>query len=86
MKSHVWGYGHLAVWASIALTSVGIEFATADASEPTLSTGARAAPCGCLSLYLLAVGAVQWVTPGSECGYLSSESPPVSLLIGFLSP
>ena len=46
VRSHVWGYGHLAVWAGIAAASVGVEFAILDASEPALSLGPRAALCG----------------------------------------
>ncbi len=65
MRSHVWGYGHLAVWASIAAASVGVEFAILEASEPNLSLGPRAALCGGTALYLFSVSAIQRATPRS---------------------
>ncbi len=65
VKSHVWGYGHLAVWAGIAAASVGIEFAILETSEPALAAGPRAALCGGVSLYLLALCAIQLATPTS---------------------
>ncbi len=65
VKSHVWGYGHLAVWAGIAAASVGVEFAIAEASEPALAAGPRAALCGGVALYLLAIAAIQGATPSS---------------------
>jgi low temperature requirement protein LtrA len=65
VRSHGWGYGHLAVWAAIAAASVGVEFAILDASEPTLSLGPRAALCGGIALYLLSASAIQRATPRS---------------------
>ena len=65
VRSHIWGYGHLAVWAGIAAASVGMEFAIVKTSEPALAAGPRVALCGGVALYLLAVGAVQRATPSS---------------------
>ena len=65
VRSHGWGYGHLAVWAAIAAASVGVEFAILDASEPALSLGPRAALCGGIALYLLSASAIQRATPRS---------------------
>jgi low temperature requirement protein LtrA len=65
VRSHVWGYGHLAVWAGIAAAGVGVEFAILEAPEPALSLGPRAALCGGLALYLLSVSAIQRATPRS---------------------
>lgn len=63
VRSHVWGYGHLAVWAGIATTSVGIELAISETSEPKLAAAIRWAMCGGISLYLLAISAIQLATP-----------------------
>ena len=65
VRSHVWGYGHLAVWAGIAAASIGIEFAVAETSEPELAAGPRVAVCGGVALYLLAISAIQLATPTS---------------------
>lgn len=69
VKSHVWGYGHLLVWAGIAAASVGVEFAILETSEPaSLDAGPRGALCGGISLYLLAIAAIHSSTPGSLSG------------------
>lgn len=65
VRSHVWGYGHLAVWAGIAAASIGIEFAVAETSEPELAAGPRVAVCGGVAPYLLAISAIQLATPTS---------------------
>ena len=65
VRSHVWGYGHLAVWAGIVTASVGIEFAILATPEPVLAPGVRVAVCGGISLYLLAISAIQLATPSS---------------------
>lgn len=65
VKSHVWGYGHLAVWAGIATASIGVEFAILYASEPALGLGPRLALCGGVALYLVALSAIQAATPSS---------------------
>ena len=68
VRSHVWGYGHLAVWSGIAAAGVGVEFAILEASEPALSLGQRVALCGGTALYLISVSAIQRATPRSLNG------------------
>jgi low temperature requirement protein LtrA len=63
VKSHVWGYGHLAVWAGIAAVAVGAEFAVVE--SPELALGPRVALCGGVALYLISVSAIQAATPTS---------------------
>ena len=58
VRSHVWGYGHLAVWAAIVTASVGIEFAIVATPEPALDSGSRVAVSGGISLYLIAISAI----------------------------
>ena len=41
VRSHVWGYGHLAVWGGIATASVGGKFVISEASEPELAAAIR---------------------------------------------
>ena len=65
VRSHVWGYGHLAVWAGIVTASVGIEFAILATPEQALGSGPRVAVCGGIALYLLAVSGVQLATPNA---------------------
>ena len=65
VRSHVWGYGHLAVWAAIVNASVGIEFAIVATPDPALDLGVRVAVCGGVALYLTAISAVQLATPSS---------------------
>jgi low temperature requirement protein LtrA len=89
IRRHVWGYGHLTVWAGIA-TSVGIEFAISEASEPKLAAAIRWAVYGGISLYLLAISAIQLATPTSLRGDLvalrlgSPSSWPRSHLLAFI--
>lgn len=65
VRSHVWGYGHLAVWAGIVTASIGIEFAVLATPGSALGLGPRVAVCGGITLYLLAVSAIQLATPTS---------------------
>jgi low temperature requirement protein LtrA len=58
-----WAYGHLAVYIGLAATAVGIEFAIDGAMDPTLEGGARAALCGGVGLYLLAVSVLHPLSP-----------------------
>lgn len=58
-----WAYGHLAVYIGLAATAVGIEFAIGGAIDPTLEGGARAALCGGVGLYLLAVSVLHPLSP-----------------------
>ncbi len=61
-----------------ATASVGIEFAISEASEPELTTAIRWSVCGGISLYLLAISALQLATPSSLRGgalpYASASS------------
>ena len=86
MRSHVWGYGHLAVWAGIATASVGIEFAISEASEPELAASTRWAVCGGISLYLLAISAIQLATPTSLRGSLVALRLGVVIVVAALAP
>jgi low temperature requirement protein LtrA len=58
-----WAYGHLAIYIGLAATAVGIEFAISGAMDPTLEGGARAALCGGVGLYLLAVSVLHPLSP-----------------------
>lgn len=86
MRTHVWGYGHLAVWASIATASVGIEFAISEASEPELATAIRWSVCGGISLYLLAISAIQLATPTSLRTDVVALRLGVAILVAALAP
>ena len=86
MRSHVWGYGHLAVWAGIATASVGIEFAITEASEPELSAPICWAVCGGTSLYLLAISAIQLATPTSLRGSVVALRLGVAIVVAALAP
>ena len=65
--SFFWGYGHLAIYAGIAATGVGIQLAIEGAAETTAhgDLGARAVLGGGLGVYLLAVSFIHWVNRGS---------------------
>jgi low temperature requirement protein LtrA len=86
VRSHVWGYGHLAVWAGIATTSVGIELAISETSEPKLATAIRWAVCGGISLYLLAISAIQLATPTSLRGDLVALRLGAAIVVAALAP
>jgi low temperature requirement protein LtrA len=86
VRSHVWGYGHLAVWAGIATASVGIEFAISEASEPELSAAIRWAVCGGISLYLLAISAIQFATPTSLRTDIVTLRLGVAIVVAALAP
>jgi low temperature requirement protein LtrA len=58
-----WAYGHLAICIGLAATAVGIEFAIGGAMDPTLEGSARAALCGGVGLYLLAVSILHPLSP-----------------------
>jgi low temperature requirement protein LtrA len=58
-----WAYLHLAIYIGLAATAVGIEFAIEGAIDPTLGSGARAALCGGVGLYLLAVSVLHPLSP-----------------------
>jgi low temperature requirement protein LtrA len=86
VRSHVWGYGHLAVWAGIATASVGIEVAISEASEPELSAAIRWAVCGGISLYLLAISAIQFATPTSLRTDIVTLRLGVAIVVAALAP
>ena len=58
-----WAYGHLFIYAGLAATAVGIEFAIEDATHASLAGGVRAVLCGGVALYLLALTIVQPLSP-----------------------
>jgi low temperature requirement protein LtrA len=86
VRSHVWGYGHLAVWAGIATAGMGIEFAISEASEPELSAAIRWAVCGGISLYLLAISAIQFATPTSLRTDIVTLRLGVAIVVAALAP
>jgi low temperature requirement protein LtrA len=86
VRSHVWGYGHLAVWAGIATASVGIEFAISEASEPELTAAIRWAMCEGISLYLLAISAIQLATPTSLRTGVVALRLGVAIVVAALAP
>lgn len=56
LPAFVWGYGHVFVWAGIAMMGVGIEFAIAAANTGhAFPPGERLVLCGGLALYLTAM-------------------------------
>ncbi|WP_254543837.1 low temperature requirement protein A [Halomarina pelagica] len=60
-RSFVYGYGHLALFASIVATGVGIgAVIDAAAASAALSTSARIVLCGGLGVFLLGLIVVQW--------------------------
>lgn len=61
--SFVWSYGHLAIFAGLTATAVGIGLAITEAGEAALGSGARAALCGGTFLYLLAISAIHPLSP-----------------------
>jgi low temperature requirement protein LtrA len=58
-----WAYGHLFIYAGLAATAVGIELAIGEATHAALGGGIRAALCGGVALYLLAITVVQPLSP-----------------------
>jgi low temperature requirement protein LtrA len=55
-------YGHLAVFAGITATGVGVQLATSSASDSALDAGARWALCGGPAAFYLALGAMTLLT------------------------
>ena len=65
LASFIWGYGHLFVWAGIAITGVGIELAIeAAAAGHPLSAGERVLLCGGPALYLAAMALLRAMGAG----------------------
>lgn len=79
IRSFVYGYSHLLIFAGITAAGVGIAVAiTADAAHP-FSLAARLAFGGGLGMFLIGVGIVQWAIPRSLAGAVL-----VSRLLGAL--
>ena len=58
-----WAYGHLFIYVGLAAIAVGIELAIGEATHAALGGGARAALCGGVPLYLLAITIVHPLSP-----------------------
>lgn len=58
-----WAYGHLAIYAALTATAVGIQVAIGGAAGSALDGYARAALCGGVALYLLAVALLHRISP-----------------------
>jgi len=57
IRGFAYGYGHLPIFAGLAAAGVGVESAIEHASDNALEAGARAALCGGVAVYLLALTA-----------------------------
>jgi low temperature requirement protein LtrA len=65
LASFIWGYGHIFVWAGIAITGVGIELAIeAAAAGHPLAGGERLLLCGGPALYLAAMALLRAMGAG----------------------
>lgn len=73
LKSFVYGYSHVLVFAGIVAAGVGIQTAIETADTGEFSIAARMILCGGLGLYLIGLSAVQWA---------AARSFPNSTLIG----
>jgi len=63
LSSFTWGYGHLLIFAGIAAAAVGVEFAIESAAhDQPLGVAERAALCGGLVAYLLAISGIHAIT------------------------
>lgn len=65
LRSYVYGYSHVLVFAGIVASGVGIQAAIESANSEALSVATRAVICGSVSLYLIGLTAVQWAAPQS---------------------
>lgn len=63
LRSYVYGYSHVLVFAGIVASGVGIQSAIEDTGQ--LSIEARTVLCGGIGLYLIGLSAVQWAAPRS---------------------
>jgi low temperature requirement protein LtrA len=63
LRSYVYGYSHVLVFAGIVASGVGIQSAIEGTGQ--LSIEARTVLCGGIGLYLIGLSAVQWATPRS---------------------
>lgn len=64
LRSFVYGYSHIFVFAGIVAAGVGIQSAI-EGVEAGLSLEARTVLCGGIALFLLGLTAVQWAAPRS---------------------
>lgn len=63
LRSYMYGYSHVFVFAGIVATGVGIQAGLeAAAAGEILTTEARTVLCGGVTLYLLGLSAVQWAS------------------------
>ena len=67
-----WSYGHLAIYAALTATAVGIQVAIGGAAGPALDASARAALCGGVSIYLLVVAVLHRLSPEPPTGRASA--------------
>lgn len=65
LRSFVYGYSHVFVFAGIVASGVGIQTAIEGADARELPIEVRTVLCGGLSLYLIGLSAVQWAAPRS---------------------
>lgn len=65
LKSFVYGYSHVLVFAGIVASGVGIQSAIEGVDVGQLSLATRTVLCGGISLYLIGLSAVQWAAPRS---------------------
>lgn len=70
LRSYVYGYSHVFVFAGIVATGVGIQSAIEAATKGSLTIEARAVLCGGLAVFLLGLSAVQWAAPRSLPGQI----------------
>ncbi|MCY7321155.1 MAG: low temperature requirement protein A [Phormidesmis sp. CAN_BIN36] len=65
LRSFVYGYSHVLVFAGIVASGVGIQSAIEGVDAGQLSLAARIVLCGGISLCLIGLTAVQWAAPRS---------------------
>jgi len=65
LRSFVYGYSHVLVFAGIVASGVGIQTAIESVDTGQLSIAARTILCGGIGLYLIGLSAVQWAAPRS---------------------
>ena len=63
-----WAYGHLAIYAALTATAVGIQVAIEGTAGAALDGAARAALCGGVALYLLVVALLHRLSPMPPTG------------------
>ncbi|MCU0541023.1 MAG: low temperature requirement protein A [Oscillatoriaceae cyanobacterium Prado104] len=63
LRSYVYGYSHVLVFAGIVAAGVGIQSAIEAADTAQLKLAARTVLCGGISLYLVGLSVVQWAAP-----------------------